>query len=81
MKVHSVEKRAGYTVTTVVHGVIQLPLTRPDRCEYLLRRTEFKAGCQGMRCKHDCELGLPAVPAAYCQTCESYEADPGVQWV
>ena len=53
--------------------MIALPIARPNVCEFLQRRTEFKAGCGGWRCLHRCEKGLPAVPGAYCQTCSQYE--------
>lgn len=50
-----------------------LPVARPNRCEHLGRRTERKYGCNGWKCRHDCGLGLPAVPGEFCQTCPSYE--------
>jgi hypothetical protein len=53
-----------------------LNVLRPERCEYLGRRTELKAGCNGWMCSHACDLGLKAVPGGFCQTCESYEPDP-----
>ena len=53
-----------------------LPLAHPDRCLHLGKRTELRAGCNGWKCRHDCEKGLAAVPGLFCQTCESYEADP-----
>jgi hypothetical protein len=57
-------------------------LARPNRCEYLGRRTEFRSGCAGIHCRHACELNLPAVPAGYCQTCKEYEPDPlTLPWV
>lgn len=52
-----------------------LPLAHPDRCQHLGKRTEKRAGCNGWKCAHDCDKGLPAVPGAYCQSCDSYEAD------
>lgn len=52
--------------------VVHLPIARPNRCKFLEKRTEFKDGCSGWRCKHDCELGLPAIPGIYCQTCGKY---------
>lgn len=59
----------------VISGVATaLPVVaRPNRCEYLQKRTEFKAGCNGWRCRHTCEKGLPAVPGEYCQTCDQYQ--------
>lgn len=57
--------------------VVRLRLVR---CLYLLKRMEFRAGCGGMTCRHDCAKGLPAVPGTYCQTCPDYEADAG-PWV
>jgi hypothetical protein len=53
-----------------------LPLAHPDRCRHLGKRTELRAGCNGWKCAHDCELGLPAVPGLACQSCEKYEPDP-----
>lgn len=54
-----------------------LPVIRPDRCEHLGKRNDFKAGCNGWQCGHSCDLGLPAVPGIYCQTeCTKYEVDP-----
>lgn len=47
-------------------------IARPNRCEFLLARSEFKAGCNGWKCRHDCEHKLPAVPGVYCQTCTFY---------
>lgn len=58
----------------------KLEIVREIRCAHLLRRTEFIHGCNGMRCRHECDLELPAVPGIYCQTCERYEADAG-PWV
>lgn len=45
------------------------------RCLHLLARTEHRQGCSGWMCKHQCALQLPAVPGAYCQTCDKYEDD------
>jgi hypothetical protein len=45
------------------------------RCLFLADRTEQKAGCGGYNCRHNCELGLPAVPGAYCQTCKFFDDD------
>lgn len=53
-------------------GLIELPV-RPQECRHLGRRTEFRSGCGGWSCRHDCDLGLPAVPGGYCQTCPKYE--------
>jgi len=51
-------------------------IPHPDRCSNLGSRTEFRAGCNGWLCNHDCNIGLPALPGIYCQTCEFYDADP-----
>ena len=48
-------------------------IARPNRCEHLQSRVEFKTGCSGWRCLHECSKGLPAVPGILCQTCEQYE--------
>lgn len=54
----------------------ELPLARPDRCEFLGKRKDFVTGCNGWKCGHGCTLGLPAVPGEYCQkTCQSYAVD------
>jgi hypothetical protein len=45
------------------------------RCLHLADRTERRHGCNGWRCAHRCELGLPAVPGGYCQTCSSFTDD------
>ncbi len=62
--------------TPVVHHtsgfVVALPIARPNVCEFLENRAEFKHGCGGWRCLHGCEKGLPAVPGTYCQTCSQY---------
>lgn len=51
------------------------------RCEHLGRRTELRQGCNGWLCKHDCGLGLTAIPGATCQVCPEYrqwyEPEPG----
>lgn len=60
----------------VVKKRTPLPKCRPNRCEHFGGRTEFKPGCNGFYCKGKCDLGLPAVPGEYCQTCEKYEPDP-----
>lgn len=46
------------------------------RCLHLGKRTEFKAGCGGWRCVHECEAGEPqAVPGGNCQTCPKWEGE------
>jgi hypothetical protein len=52
--------------------IIKLTVLRPNRCEHLEKRKEFKTGCRGWRCAHACEKSLPAVPGVYCQTCTEY---------
>jgi hypothetical protein len=54
---------------------VSLPVARPKKCPHLGKRTEFRAGCSGWMCGHDCDLGHPAVPGGYCQSCPDYEAD------
>lgn len=52
-------------------------------CLHLGRRTEFRAGCGGRLCRHDCGHPDPArqashpdaVPGGNCQTCADYQAD------
>lgn len=47
---------------------------RRGLCLHLGQRTEFRAGCNGNLCKHNCEAGEPvAVPGGVCQTCERWE--------
>lgn len=55
-------------------------ILRQVRCLHLAKRVEFKQGCGGMRCRHECEKELPAVPGIFCQTCEVYEPDAGA-WI
>ncbi len=52
-----------------------IPIKRRAKCIHLGKRSEFRAGCGGWMCKHECDLGEPAVPGGYCQTCPKYEAD------
>ena len=60
--------------TRVYRPATSLPvIARPNRCEHLLKREEFKAGCNGWRCLHGCSKGLQAVPGMLCQTCDQYE--------
>lgn len=64
-------------MTTAPTSAKSLPtIPHPDRCSNLGARTEKRAGCNGWLCKHDCSVGLPALPGIYCQTCEFYDADP-----
>jgi hypothetical protein len=50
--------------------------SRADRrCLYLGTRTEFRSGCSGWGCRHQCELGLMAVPGGSCQVCSHFEDD------
>lgn len=45
-------------------------------CLHLGRRVEYRPGCNGRLCLHQCEAGEPAaVPGGVCQTCPKYEAD------
>jgi hypothetical protein len=60
---------------SIAAGKESKELNRPYKCEFLLKRTEFRSGCSGMTCRHDCKLNLPAVPADYCQTCTAYVKD------
>ena len=66
---------------SIITDIIQLKplitisniIKRPNTCEHLLKRIEFKSGCGGWRCKHDCVKKLPAVPGEYCQSCSEYK--------
>lgn len=60
---------------------IGLPIIRPYRCIHLGKRTEFRPGCAGLKCEHDCRIGYTAVPAKQCQRCESYVEDPEEPWI
>lgn len=48
---------------------------RSRLCVFLGKRVEFRTGCGGAKCRHECEQGLPAVPNGYCQSCTKYVAD------
>ncbi len=53
------------------------PLQLRGPCEHLGKRLEFRAGCGGWRCEHECEAGEPvAVPGGVCQSCPKWTA-PG----
>lgn len=55
---------------------IPLLVTRPTKCECLEKRTEFRSGCNGWKCRHECKKGLPAVPGEFCQMdCREYVPD------
>lgn len=42
-------------------------------CEHLGKRTEFKVGCSGWKCKHECTAGEPfAEPGGVCQLCPKW---------
>ncbi len=52
------------------------PLPVRGRCEFLGKRTEKRAGCNGRLCRHECDAGEPfAVPGGVCQTCEKWVAE------
>jgi hypothetical protein len=62
------------------------PPARPERCLHLGPRTEFKTGCGGFNCFHQCELGhtedpMRGVglvrPGGFCQTCVDFTPDGG----
>lgn len=45
-------------------------------CLHLGRRVEYRPGCGGRLCRHECEAGEPvAVPGGVCQTCPKWEGD------
>jgi hypothetical protein len=60
---------------------IGLPIIRPYRCIHFGKRIEFRPGCGGWGCIHDCVIGYRAVPSTTCQRCESYVEDVGEQWI
>lgn len=46
------------------------------RCLHLGVRTEFRPGCGGWNCVHECEAGEPvAVPGGVCQSCPKWESE------
>jgi hypothetical protein len=56
----------------------RVPRTPPARgpCLHLGRRVEFRPGCGGRNCRHECAAGEPvAVPGGVCQTCPKYEPE------
>lgn len=57
-----------------VSAPVLLPVSRGE-CIHLGVRTEFRAGCGGRMCRHDCLAGEPdAVPGGVCQSCEKWAA-------
>ncbi len=60
---------------------IVIAIIRPDRCEHIGKREEFKHGCNGFNCRWDCAKGLPAVPGKLCQTCTEYVPETGIGWL
>ena len=72
-----------FVTPTPVRDVVQvaepLPTVRGN-CLHLGKRTEFREGCSGWGCRHDCEAGEPAaVPGGNCQACPKWEAE-GAEW-
>lgn len=63
----------------IVNGQrVELPNYRHKQargpCEHLGKRTEFRAGCGGNMCRHECEAGEKyAIPGGNCQTCPKWE--------
>ncbi len=66
---------------------LQAQATTPPvraKCAYLGERTEYKKGCGGSRCKHECDhpnpvkqsLHMIAVPMGNCQTCPDWRQFP-----
>jgi predicted GH43/DUF377 family glycosyl hydrolase len=50
--------------------------TYRGKCLHLGARTEFREGCGGWSCRHECEAGEPvAVPGGVCQRCPKWEPD------
>ncbi len=53
-------------------------ITLRTLCLHIGRRTEYRLGCNGFKCKHHCEhynaVSHPdAVPGGNCQTCPDWE--------
>jgi len=64
-------KRAG----AVTVSAVAKPASR-GKCAHLGRRVEFRPGCGGRMCRHECGAGEPeAVPGGVCQSCPKWEAD------
>ncbi len=58
------------------HADVQRWLGVPTRteCLHLGQRTEFREGCSGWTCRHECDAGEPeAVPGGVCQSCSKWE--------
>lgn len=61
---HTAEEReALMRQHATIHPRRELP------CLHLGRRIEFREGCGGRMCRHECDKGLPAVPGGLCQWC------------
>jgi len=60
-------------------GTVTLRTTTPPTrgpCLHLGKRVEFRPGCGGRMCLHDCEAGEPqAVPGGVCQRCPMWQPD------
>lgn len=57
-------------------GVTAAKTTRRGKCLHLGVRTEYRPGCGGWRCSHQCEAGEPvAVPGGNCQSCPKWEPE------
>jgi predicted GH43/DUF377 family glycosyl hydrolase len=51
-----------------------LGIPQRKECLNLGKRTEFRPGCGGWTCQHECSAGKPvAVPGGCCQSCELWE--------
>jgi hypothetical protein len=62
------KKRRGLPVATGV--------ANRGPCRHLGKRIEYRAGCGGWRCRHECEAGEPqAVPGGVCQSCPKWEGE------
>jgi len=60
------------------HKPRRVPLPTRGPCTHLGARVEFRPGCGGRMCRHECDAGEPvAVPGGVCQTCSKWESDTG----
>ena len=66
----------GKPLDQIIQIVPADPRAEPrGECHHLGKRTEFRAGCSGWLCQHECDAGEPsATPGGNCQTCPKWQA-------
>lgn len=73
---HSCWKAAGGVSKAKVKVASPVRKSARGTCLHLGVRTEFRPGCGGRMCRHECEAGEPvAVPGGVCQTCPKWERE------